>query len=69
MTKWHYSKYSRYFEGIFDKSITNQCDKIINAAKVKPAILKQLERDKDKRKQERKMLADELKTARKNCGH
>jgi hypothetical protein len=64
LTNWHYSKYSKYFEGIFDKSISTQCQKIITAAEVKPAVHRQIERDKEKRKQERKVVASELKSAR-----
>jgi len=63
-SSFHYSKSKRRFEEIFETAISGQCNKIINAAKVKPAVHRQIESDKEKRKQERKILAFELKAAR-----
>lgn len=63
-TSWHYSKLSRHFEYNFEKAVLNQCKKIIKASEVKPAIYRQIERDKEKRKQERKLWADKLKSAK-----
>lgn len=61
---WHYSRMKRYIEDVFNKSISNQCAKIERAASVKPAIHRQMEQEKERRKKARKELADELKAAK-----
>ena len=63
-SNYHYSKIRRNIEYVFDKSITNQCSKLIQAAKVKPAVHKKIEEEKKKREKARKELADELRKAR-----
>lgn len=62
---WNYRKQKEYIESVFDKSIAAQCEKIIKAAQVKPAVNRQFEQEKKRRKTVRKELADELLNARK----
>lgn len=61
---WHYSKIQKYIENAFISAVLHQCSKIESAAKVKPAVHKQIEQEKERRKLARKEMADELKAAR-----
>lgn len=54
----------RLYEAAFETAVRNQCDKILNAAKVKPATRKAIDEQKEQRKEARKALAFELRDAR-----
>lgn len=61
---WKYSELHGYVYDVFHKSIATQCAKIVNAAAVKPAVHRQIEKEQERRKSARKELADGLRAAR-----
>ncbi len=64
LLSFHYLKAREYVEDVFDKSIINQCTKIIRASAVGPSVYRQMEQEKDRRMKARREMAGELKVAR-----